>query len=94
MHVGPTYSYMQLFHTPICRSNILLYAVPIYSYMLVLFGLLYAAPLYSYMPVRYTLICWSHIFLYARPIYSYIPVFYTLKCRTDIIFKPVLFVLV
>ena len=84
---------MSVLHTLICRSSILLYDVPIYSYMLVLFGLLYAAPIYSCMPVRYTLICWSHIFLYAGPIYSYIPVCYTLKCRTDIMFKPVLFVL-
>jgi hypothetical protein len=63
---------MPVLHTLICRSYILLYA----------------GPTYSYMPVRNTLICRSYVLLYAGPIYmySYMPVLYTctLICRSYI----------
>ena len=76
---------MLVLHTLICRSYILVYASPLYSYI-PSYILLYAGPIYSYMPVLHTLICRSYILLYAGPTYSYMPVLHTLICRSYIFF--------
>ena len=69
---------MPVLHTLICRSYILVYASPTYSYM-PSYILLYAGPTYSYMRSYILLYASStysymrsYILLYAGPTYSYI----------------------
>jgi hypothetical protein len=63
---------------------LIIYTVPIYSYMPNLHTLIcrcyilfYVVPIYSYMQVLHTRLCRSYIFLYSSPLYSYMPVLYT-----------------
>jgi hypothetical protein len=67
--------------TLICWSYILLYTIPIFPYMSILYILisrsyilLYSGPKYSYMPVLYTILCQSYILLSVCSIYLYMPV--------------------